>query len=64
MEELAKTFQKHLCHGDYMTTHNIHQITRVVNISATISNGAFREQLSDKIWWQEALYYKLEITVS
>lgn len=54
MEELAKTFQKHLCHGNhrflsYMKCQNIHQITRVVFLNATISDGTFREQLLDKI---------------
>lgn len=66
MEELPKTFQKHLCHGNhrfpgYMTCQNIHQITRAVFLNATISDGTLREQLLDKIWQQEAFCHKLEI---
>lgn len=66
MEKLAKAFQQHLCHGNhrflgYMTRQNIQQITRVVFLNATISNGTLREQLLDKVWLQEALCHKLEI---
>lgn len=54
MEKSAQTFQKHLCHGNrrflgYMTRQNIHQITRLVFLNATISDGTLREQLLDKI---------------
>lgn len=54
MEKLAKAFQQHLCHGNhrflgYMTRQNIQQITRVVFLNATISNGTLREQLLDKV---------------
>lgn len=54
MQQLAKTFQKRWCHGNnsflgYMTYQNIHQITRVVFLNPTISDGTLREQLLDKI---------------
>jgi len=66
MKELAKTFQKRLCHGNhrflgYMTRQNIHQITRAVFLNTTISDGTLREQLLDKIGQQEALCHKFEI---
>lgn len=54
MEESVKTFQKHLCHGNhrflgYKKRQNIHQITSVVFLKATISDGTLTEELLDKI---------------
>lgn len=66
MEELVKTFQKHLCRGNhrflgYKKCQNIHQITSVVFLNATISDGTLTEELLDKSWWQKALCHKLVI---
>lgn len=66
MERLDKTFQKHLCHGNYRfhgytTRQKTHQITRVVFLNAAISDATLRGHSLDKIWSQEALCHKLEI---
>lgn len=50
MEELVKTFQKHLCRGNHQflgckKCQNIHQITNVVFLNAPISDGTLTEEL-------------------